>query len=175
MSAGVNTAWMPAGIFYSKRLSGIFFDEDNVYAGLSAPQLLNVTNRVTSGDREVLLRHVPHIFLTAGWYHFFNESAYFEFAGWAKYIKGAPLNVDLSFRLQPIRTLWVGAGFNVNGLIHMEGGFNIPGLFYDNAGMRLGYAFDYNLAALDLPLGPSHEFTLAIFLDTYAQPVNPRF
>ncbi len=163
------------GFFYSKRLSGGFFDEDNIYAGFSIPQLMNIKNRLPTLEGNIQYQHQPHYFLSGGWFHFLNEEAYIEVASWLKYTKGAPFNLDLSFRLQPLRTLWVGTGFNTNGLLHLEGGVNIPGLFMENAGMRLGYSFDYNLSALGLSLGPSHEFTLGIFLDTYAQGFNPRF
>ncbi|HMN91113.1 MAG TPA: type IX secretion system membrane protein PorP/SprF, partial [Saprospiraceae bacterium] len=121
---------------------------------------------ITTGNLVSFVR-VPHFYGTAGWYHFFNQDAFFETSLWAKYVEGAPLNVDFSGRFQPIRTFWVGAGFNLNGIVHLETGVNVPGILFDNANLKIGYAFDYNISAFGLNFGTSHELSIAILFDTY--------
>ncbi len=155
------------GIFYYKRLRGGYFNEDNIYFGLSVPQLLNDNSLTPVRGNLVSLVRVPHFYGTAGWYHFFNQDAFFETSLWAKYVDGAPLNVDFSGRFQPIRTFWVGAGFNLNGIVHLETGVNVPGILFDNANLKIGYAFDYNISAFGLNFGTSHELSIAILFDTY--------
>lgn len=154
------------GIFYYKRLQGDFFDEDNIYAGLSMPQLAGTVAQINAGSREVTLQRVRHIFGTAGWYHFINEEAFVEVSGWFKRVEGAPVNVDLSGRFQPVRTFWFGGGFNFNGIVHIEAGLNLPELFHEDANVKIGYAFDYNISAFDVPFGTSHELTVAFMFDT---------
>lgn len=155
------------GLFYYKRLEGGYLDEDNIYFGLSVPQLLNYKTEVPVQDNEVAFQRVRHFYGTAGWYHFFNEDAFFEASLWAKYADGAPLNVDISGRFQPVRTFWVGGGFNLNGIVHLEAGLNVPGLLHEDANLKIGYAFDYNISAFGLNFGTSHELNVAILFDTY--------
>jgi hypothetical protein len=99
--------------------------------------------------------------------HYINEDSFFEFSTWAKYVEGAPFNIDLNFRFQPGRTLWVGGGYNINGMIHLEGGLHMPGLLWEDSNLSIGYSFDYSLSAFGLQLGTGHEINLAILFDTY--------
>jgi type IX secretion system PorP/SprF family membrane protein len=154
------------GIYYFKRLRRGKLAGDNFYAGLSVPQLWAAHVEVSSQDNSVPLTRIPHFYLTSGWYHFFNEESFFEIGVWAKYVNGAKLNVHLTGRFQPLRTFWVGGGFNPNGLMHLETGFNLPGFLAENGALKIGYAFDYNITAFDLPLGSSHELHLSYLLDT---------
>jgi type IX secretion system PorP/SprF family membrane protein len=155
------------GLFYYRRLKNGLFTEDNIYFGLSVPQILGTEPIVQTPDNTVSLSRVPHFFGTAGWYHFINEDAFFEVSGWLKYVDGAPLNLDLMGRFQPTRTFWVGGGFNLNGIVHLEAGLNVPGFVLNDANLRIGYAFDYNISAFNIPFGTSHEITLAYMFDTY--------
>lgn len=154
------------GVYYFKRLRRGKLAGDNFYAGVSVPQLWAAYDKVNSLGHEVPISRIPHLYLTGGWYHFFNEDSFLEIGLWAKYVNGARPNVHLTGRFQPVRTLWVGGGFNPNGLVHLEAGFNLPGLLAENGALKIGYAFDYNITALDLPLGSSHELHLSYLLDT---------
>lgn len=154
------------GLFYYQRLGG-WLDGDNIYLGLSAPQILHGNPLINVEGQQVPLRRVPHFYGTAGWYHFFNQEAFLETSLWAKYVAGAPFNLDVNCRFQPARTFWVGAGFGINGTAHLETGLNIPGLLFEDAALKIGYGFDYNISAFDLPLGASHEIHLTILFDTY--------
>jgi type IX secretion system PorP/SprF family membrane protein len=154
------------GLFFYKRLQGDFFDEDNIFLGVSMPQLVGTVAQVNVANREVTLERVRHIFATAGWYHFINEEAFVEVSGWFKQVKGAPANFDLTGRFQPLRTFWFGGGFNLNGIVHLEAGLNIPELFLQDANVKIGYAFDYNISAFNVPFGTSHELTVALMFDT---------
>lgn len=156
------------GLFFYKRLEEGFLDEDNIYVGLSAPQLIGGGNTLLPvKGRLVSWRRLPHFYGTAGWYHFFNEDAFLETSLWAKYVEGAPLNIDFNARFQPGRTFWVGAGFNWNGVAHLETGVNIPGLLFEDANLKIGYAFHYSISAFDLPFGASHELNIGILFHTY--------
>lgn len=155
------------GLYYYKRLGGRFLYQDNIYAGISVPQLLGSTYTIEDGSNEVPITRPNHFYATAGWYHFLNEQAFLELSTWMRYVEGAPFNVTLNARFQLGRTVWFGGGVNINGLISLETGINVPGLLGKDTNFRLGYAFDYNTSAFDLPLGTSHELTFAIQFDTY--------
>jgi type IX secretion system PorP/SprF family membrane protein len=152
------------GAFYYKRLN----NGDNIYAGISVPQLMgSEINFVKAIDRDVRVLQSPHFYATGGWYHFVNDEAFVEVSAWAKHTNGVPLNLSLIGRFQPVRTFWVGGGLNVNGMTHLEVGLNIPDMLFKNSNLKIAYAIDYNVAAFGLPLGTSHEITLAYMFDTH--------
>lgn len=154
------------GIYYFKRLRKGKLSGDNFYTGLSVPQLWAAHDVVNSLGKKIPITRVPHLYMTGGWYHFFNEDSFLELGFWAKYAPGAPFNVHITGRFQPMRTFWVGGGFNPNGLAHLETGFNLPGFIAPDGNLKVGYAFDYNISAFGLPLGPSHELHLSYLFDT---------
>jgi type IX secretion system PorP/SprF family membrane protein len=161
------------GAYYFKRFRRGRLAGDNFYAGLSVPQLWAAHVEVQSRSSQmpnqinrVPLTRIPHLYVTGGWYHFFNEESFLEVGMWAKYAYGARPNVHFTGRFQPIRTFWVGGGFNPNGLAHLEAGFNLPGFLSEDGNLKIGYAFDYNISAFDLPFGSSHELHLSYLIDT---------
>ncbi len=154
------------GAFYYKRLKKGRLKGDNIYAGLSVPQLLAARVQVQSGTNQVPVTRVPHVFFTGGWYHFFNAESFLETTIWVKDATGARTNVHLLARFQPMRTFWVGGGFNPNGLVHLEAGFNLPGFLAENGALKIGYAYDYNITTFELPFGSSHELHLSYLFDT---------
>lgn len=162
------------GVYYFKRFKHGRLSGDNLYAGLSVPQLWAAHVDVQSQNsslfpgriNNVPITRVPHFYATTGWYHFFNEESFLEVGMWAKYIPGARTNIHVTARFQPIRPFWVGGGFNPNGLVHLETGFNLPGFLAENGNLKIGYAFDYNITAFDLPLGSSHEVHVSYLFDT---------
>jgi type IX secretion system PorP/SprF family membrane protein len=155
-----------AGIYYFKRLKRGRLTGDNFYAGLSVPQLWAAHAVIPSLGNKVPLTRIPHLYMTGGWYHFFNEESFLEIGVWAKYVRGAKPNVHLTARFQPMRSFWVGGGLNLNGLAHLEAGFNLPGFIDEDGSLKIGYAFDYNITAFDLPFGSSHELHVSYLLDT---------
>lgn len=168
LNFSLNHPEIALGAFYYKRLeSRGYFDGDNLYLGISAAQLLPAKIVVPVDDREVPFERVPHYYGTLGWYHFLNQEAFLETSLWAKYVLGTPLNVDFNARFQPFRTFWVGGGFNLNGLVHLETGVNVPGILFKDANLKVGYGFNYNISAFDLPFGTSHELNVGILFDSY--------
>lgn len=155
-----------AGVYYFKRLRRGALAGDNLYAGISAPQLWAAHVEVSSQGNLVPVTRIPHLYVTSGWYHFFNEDSFLELGMWAKYASGARPNVHITGRFQPVRTFWAGGGFNINGLVHLEAGFNLPGFLAENGSLKIGYAFDYNITAFDLPIGSSHELHISYLFDT---------
>lgn len=154
------------GIYYYKRLGSGYFNQDNIYGGISIPQLFSANLTITSPNGETPFRRLPHIYAMGGWYHFFNESTYLETAIWLKYTSGVPLNVDFNGRLQLGPTFWFGGGIDLNGFAHLEGGVIVPELFNQRGSLKIGYGFDYSISAFDLNFGATHELILTFNFDT---------
>lgn len=161
-----NRPEISTGIYYYKRIQEGFLDGDNIYAGLSAIRLLDIT-KASDIERTSTIQPVGHYYGNLGWYHFFNEEAFLETSLWAKYTKGSPVNIDFNARFQPIRTFWFGGGFNFNGAVHLETGVNVPNFLLNNANFKIGYAFNHSIAAFGLDLGTSHELNISLLLDSY--------
>jgi type IX secretion system PorP/SprF family membrane protein len=161
------------GVYYFKRFKRGPLADDNFYAGFSIPQFWGANVDVKGGTKPgkttpnlVHLRRVKHFYMTTGWYHFFNSDSFLELALWGKYVPGVRPNIHLTARFQPTRTVWFGGGFNPNGLTHLEAGFNIPGFLSEDGALKIGYAFDYNISAFDLPFGSSHELHVSYLFDS---------
>lgn len=154
------------GLFFYKRIEDGPLIDDNIYFGISVPQVLGIETEVIGPNNTVRIQRVPHYYGTFGWYHFFNQDGFFEISGWMKYIPGLRTNLDLMGRIQPYRNLWGGAGFNLNGIVHLEFGLNLPEFLYKDGSLKIGYAFDYNISAFDVPFGTSHEITVGYLFDT---------
>jgi len=151
------------GIFYHKRLGGRR-GRNNIYLGVSLPQILNARYELSVADRSrtAFLDRRRHYYFTGGWYHFFNQDTFLELSTWAKYVEGAPLNIDLNARLHPGRAFWFGLGYNPNTLVHAEAGVNVEGMFGKDSNLQIGFAFDQNFKALGYDVGSSLEFTMAV-------------
>mgnify|MGYP000388759053 CR=1 FL=1 len=150
------------GIFYHRRLGGRQ-GTNNVYFGLSLPQVLNARYELARGNGvRAYLDRRRHYYFTGGWYHFFNQETFLEISSWAKYVRGAPVNVDFNARFQPGRVVWFGLGYNLNTILHLETGLNVVGLMGENTNLQLGFAFDQSFRALGYDLGGSFEFTLGL-------------
>jgi type IX secretion system PorP/SprF family membrane protein len=155
------------GAYYFKRFKRGRLRGDNLYAGLSVPQMWAAQLDVPDKEGKLVpITRIPHFYMTTGWYHFFSQDGFIEVSMWGKYTRGLPPNIHFTGRIQPIRTFWAGGGFNLNGLVHLETGFNLPGFLAEDGNLKIGYAFDYNISAFDLPFGASHELHISYLIDT---------
>ncbi len=154
------------GVYYYLKLDPQGLNKNNLYLGAAVPQVLGANWKVNTGERITPLGQELHLFGQAGWLHFFSDASFFELAAQTRYTKGAPLNLDIIAKIQPIRTLILGGGYNLNGWVHLQGGLNVPGLFAEASVFCIGYAFGYNTSVFNLRLGSSHEITLSISLGT---------
>lgn len=154
------------GLYAYKQLSGGWFDGDNIFIGLSVPQVfgLELSFRDKTGDFSI--RRTPHYFGFAGMYKYINEDTFIELASWVKYVEGAPWNVDFSMRYQAAGSIWVGAGLATSGIAHVEAGFILgPNVGWDNI-LRIGYGFDPSFTSHGVQFGYVHEVNLALSLDS---------
>jgi len=158
------------GIFYHRRLGKKSrVSRNQIYAGFSVPQLLNTRYRLTTTDNEataIAIERDLHFYFTGGWYHFFNQDAFIEISTWAKYVNGAPFNLDLNVRLQPSPAFWAGVGYNSSQAIHLEAGLNIADYLGTDSNLQIGFSCDGSFKAFNYDLGPTYEFLVATQLAT---------
>lgn len=158
--------WFPdvgAGVYYYKRWQRGRGRGDLFWAGLSVPQALGLNLRFRDDNGSFETQRLRHFYSHAGYVHaLYNEGAFLEFSSWVKYVRGAPVNVDLNFRYQINNTFWLGAGGSTARALHTEFGVRLDGFPGADHALRIGYGFDYWFARFGPEMGGTHELTLAV-------------
>ena len=144
---------------------GGFFDGDNVYLGLSVPQVFGLDLTFTNGQGEYNLKRVPHYFALLGLYKYFSQDSFWEPSIWVKYADGVPLQIDFNSRFQWSRNFWLGAGASNNKTFHLETGF----LLGDNIGwdknIKIGYGYDHSFTSFGPFAGVTHEINVSVTME----------
>jgi len=94
-------------------------------------------------------------------FHFLDDNAYLELAGWAKYVEGAPINISANFRYQTSSAIYIGIGGSSAGSAHAETGVLIGENAGFNSNIRIGYGFDYNFSSFGPAAGVTHEISVS--------------
>jgi type IX secretion system PorP/SprF family membrane protein len=136
--------------------AGIYYYNDNFYAGFSVPQLLPLNVRLRGDGGISNIKRVPHFYGVMGAkFTAINDISYFEPSVWIKYAPVSPLHVTLNARLHYNEQLVLGLGYATDNTILLESSF----LF--NQQFRLGYAFSIQFSTIVNQLGTNHELFLA--------------
>ncbi|MFT4759788.1 MAG: type IX secretion system PorP/SprF family membrane protein [Paraglaciecola sp.] len=138
---------------------------DYVYGGISVPQVLGLDLSYQTDNGEFQTQRIQHMYAMAGYLLRFKDESFVEPTVWAKYVKGADVNIDFNFRYQMQSTFWIGIGGSTSKAVHAEAGI----LLGNNAGLdntiRIGYGYDYNFSSFGPFAGPSHEINISYSLD----------
>jgi len=155
------------GIYYYKRLSGGgFFDDDYVYAGVSIPQAMGINLEFQDEVGTFDVERSRHFYAQAGIFHILEGESYLELSSWAKFVEGAPVNVNMNFRYQTNANIWVGVGGSTAGTAHVETGVQLgENAGFDNT-VRIGSSFDYTFSSFGPSVGTTHEVSVAYSLFT---------
>jgi type IX secretion system PorP/SprF family membrane protein len=165
--------------------TGMFFHSSRFYAGISA---FNLVGRKTLDREDIALSfHDIHYFVTAGLMLPISDIVEFKPSFLIKEVKGAPTSYDINGMFLFLERLWLGASYRSNiriGNDSLEGNFllnNRTALafiveVFVVKELRLGYAYDKNLNALENYRSNSHEFSLGYYITKKASKVkNPRW
>ena len=129
--------------------TGVYYNSDKFYVGLSAPQL--VPNKLASTK---LSKQEIHLFLTAGVVFGLGDDFKLKPSIMVKEVKGAPIEGDLNATLWIKDVLGIGAQYrsnaDVSGLLEIQATPQI----------RLGYSYDHSLTTLQNFNSGSHEIML---------------
>ncbi|MEM6320078.1 MAG: PorP/SprF family type IX secretion system membrane protein [Bacteroidota bacterium] len=149
------------GLYYYKRLSSGFLDDDFVYAGVSIPQTIGLDTEFVDETGNFFLKRMQHFYAQAGLFHFLEDDSFVELAAWGKYIQGAPVNISLNLRYQTNAAIWVGVGGSSAGSAHAETGVQLGSNAGFDSTIRIGYGFDYNFSSFGPAAGVTHEISVS--------------
>lgn len=150
-----------AGIYFYHRFDRGFFRNDNFYAGISVPQLFGLDLTFTNSNGKYTVKRVPHFYSMLGFYKYFGDRSFFEPSIWVGYVEGAPIQIDLNFRVQWKRAFWVGVGASNSSTAHFEVGFIIGENFADDKHIKIGFGYDHTFSTFGPFAGPTYEFNIA--------------
>ncbi len=130
--------------------TGIYYNSDRFYVGLSAPQI--VPNTLT--DVASLTKQRAHMFLTAGVVLPFSDDFKFKPSIMVKGVKGAPIEGDVNATFWIKDIIGIGAQYRTNA--------DVSGLMEIQATpqIRIGYAYDHSVTRLRNFNTGSHEIML---------------
>ncbi|MBC8053217.1 MAG: type IX secretion system membrane protein PorP/SprF [Sphingobacteriaceae bacterium] len=131
--------------------TGIYYNSDRFYAGLSSPELMNTVlpGSQTKGNRQSL-----HVFLMSGYVLSLNNTFKLKPSFLLKGVQGAPLEADLNASVWIKDILCLGAQYRTNA--------DLSGLIEIQASpqFRLGYSYDHSTTPLSKYNSGSHEIML---------------
>jgi type IX secretion system PorP/SprF family membrane protein len=151
--------------------SGLFFNTDRFYAGMS---MFNLIGRGLLRRQDISLSfHDFHYYFTAGVMVPLSTSVEFKPSFLIKEVKGAPTSFDLNAIFLFYDRLWLGGSFRSNVQIGMDNlqnnlnqrnalAFVIEIFATDN--LRCGYAYDHNINILSDFRNNSHELSVGYYL-----------
>lgn len=154
--------WQPdvsLGIFAWKDLdAGLLDDGDVVYAGFSIPQAFGLDLTFKNDLNDFDLVRVKHLYSQIGYIMNMNEeSSFLEASAWLKYVKNAPMHLDVNFRYQTPFSLWLGGGFGTSGFVHLEAGSYLT----VERNLKFGIGYDFNTSSDILSFGNTWEINLS--------------
>lgn len=135
--------------------TGMFFNTDKFYVGLSVPNLVNT--QFKSGNEslsEYELKQSPNLYLNGGYLINLNSDFILKPSFLLRGVKGIPLNYDINANVFFKDLMSAGASYRSKSAIVGLLDFRlVPTL-------RLGYAYDYNLGRLNNFAKGTHEIVL---------------
>jgi len=163
--------------------TGLFFHNENFYAGISAYNL--VGRRALLREDIAVAFHDFHYYFTFGGMVPLTDNVQLKPSVLVKHVKGAPTSYDLNAMFLFMDRVWFGGSFRSNVRIFEDqlqanlSKRNAVALvmeYFIAPGMRLGYAYDYNLNALNSYRTESHELSLGVYLRSKREIINnPRW
>lgn len=153
--------------------AGLFYHNPTYYVGLSA---FNMIGKGALRKTDVALAyHDFHYYMTAGAFYSLSDEVDFKPSFLIKHTTGSPTSVDLNAMFLLNERIWVGGAFRTNTRVFkdqlqeralLNERTALVGLFevLVSKNLRLGYAYDHNMNALNTLRASSHEFSLGYYL-----------
>jgi type IX secretion system PorP/SprF family membrane protein len=150
--------------------TGVYYNTDRLYLGISAPHLLESELLGDNPARNAVARLYRHIYLTAGYVLGLNNAVQWKPSFLLKYVPGQPMQADLNLMALVRKKYWFGISFRPGDAVSAMLDFQIARSF------RVGYAYDYTLSNLSNFQSGSHELYLGFELETRKSNIkSPRF
>jgi type IX secretion system PorP/SprF family membrane protein len=132
--------------------TGVYYNSDNFYVGLSAPELLPAKfGSQSSSNRS---KQEIHLFLMAGFVASLSDDLKLKPSILIKEVKGAPIEGDLNATFWIKNVLGIGGSYRTNA--------DVSGLLEIQATpqIRIGYSYDHSITKLQSFNSGSHEIML---------------
>ncbi len=150
---------------------GAYYFTDSYYVGLSAPNLLNSKHiEERSGISNYGSENI-HAFFTGGYVFSLSDSFKLKPAFLSKFVKGAPITLDLSANVLFNDKFEFGAAYRLDDAVSALMNIKVT------RSIKLGYAYDYNTSNLGQFNSGTHEIFVLFNLDLLGNGYDksPRF
>lgn len=150
---------------------GAYYFRDNLYVGLSAPNLLKSKYIEEKSGMNAFGSEEIHTFLTAGYIFQLNNALKLKPAFMSKFVKGAPITLDVSANVLYNEKFEFGASYRIDDSVSALFNINVTPT------LRVGYAYDYTLTNFGQFNSGTHEIMLLFDLDLLGKGFDksPRF
>jgi type IX secretion system PorP/SprF family membrane protein len=152
---------------------GFYLHSDKSYLGFSAPNLLETKhfdNYAGSGSTSHLAKEKVNLYLIAGYVFDLTYDLKFKPSLLAKYVQGAPLQVDLSANMMYSNKFVLGLAYRWSAAVSVMAGFQVTDSWF------IGYGYDLETTQLANYNSGSHELFLRFELfKKYDKIISPRF
>ncbi len=150
---------------------GIYYYNDKFYAGLSSKQLLqnqSLATEDTSGNTQ-FTKLLMHFYGMTGVAVPISDNVVFRPSILAKFVKNAPLQIDLNASFLFANTLWLGASYRTERAVSLITEINVA------QNLRIGYSYDIWLNELKVYNKGSHEIRLSYDFNVKHRLLTPRY
>ncbi|MBO9585683.1 MAG: type IX secretion system membrane protein PorP/SprF [Flavobacterium sp.] len=150
---------------------GAYYFRDNLYVGLSAPNLLKSKYIEEKSGVNAFGSEEIHTFLTAGYVFQVNDKWKLKPAFMSKFVKGAPITLDVTANVLYNEKFEFGAAYRIDDSVSALFNINVTPT------LRVGYAYDYTLTNFGQFNSGTHEIMLLFDLDLLGKGFDksPRF
>ncbi len=154
---------------------GLFYSTDKFYAGMSVPNLLETdhfddSQNTNDPNATFLARERINYYLTTGYVFDITPDFKFKPAGLAKWVAGAPLQVDLTANALLYDKLTLGLAYRWSAALSALVGFQI------SDGLMIGLAYDRETTDLQQFNDGSYEVFLRFeIFNNPTKLISPRF
>lgn len=140
--------------------TGVYYNTDNYYVGLSIPNILK-SKHLDQNNGQYQGVENSHVFLTGGYVFDINEEFRLKPAFMTKFVKGAPISLDITANVLYQERFELGVGYRINDA------FSVLANFKANDELRIGYAYDSTISNLGPFSSGSHEIVILYDFDIF--------
>ena len=131
--------------------AGIYYYQNNFFAGVAMPTLLSVDDKISYTTTGVNSFYQNHVYMNAGAVFTPMPELAIKPSVLVKLQGDAPASIDLNCNALFMNKFWFGAGYRVGDAMVTMLEWNIT------PQLRIGYAFDYTLSNISKYSNNSHE------------------
>lgn len=150
---------------------GIYYNSNRFYVGLSSKHLLqNEYGMVRVEDKNTYMRLAMHFYVMMGYAFTLTDELVLKPSVLAKYVVGAPTQMDINLSLVVRDRFWIGAGYRTEKAVILLTEFRFTHF------LRVGYAFDMYLNELQNVNYGTHEIRIGLDFELFqSRMLTPRY